>query len=308
MDLSQLLPDHFQLIDHTIGETAIQISLIATQTVGRCPACQLPTNKVHSFYQRILTYLPICGKAVSLRVHLRKFFCRNDQCNRKIFAQTASDYFWPYARRQNRAQQPLQAIALLTGARPGARLCELTGQPVSHSTLLRISRRTPVQDQPTPIRLGVDDFAFRKGRRYGTILIDLDRHQPVDVLPDREGKTLEDWFRDHLGVELVTRDRSSVYANAITTACPGAVQVADRWHLLANLSDAMERFLDTQRTNINQSMSATLLKEEKPMTTQQLTEDQLPPFITWEADLSQLMSRAKLDCTSKGYATFQKVK
>ena len=110
------------------------------------------------------------------------------------------------------------------------------------------------------------------------------------------------------GVELVTRDRSSVYANAITIACPSAVQVADRWHLLANLSEAVERFPDTQRTNINQSMSATLLKEEKPMITQQLTEDKLPPFITWETDISQLMSTAKFDCTSKGYVTFQKVK
>lgn len=308
MDLSQLLPDHFQLIEHRVCETTIQISLIATQTVDLCPACQRPANKVHSFYQRTLTDLPICGKAVSLRIQLRKFFCRNDQCDRKIFAQTASDHFFPYARRLNRAQQPLQAIALLTGARPGARLCELTGQPVSHSTLLRISRKVPAQNQPTPTRLGVDDFAFRKGRRYGTILIDLDRHQPIDVLPDREGKTLEDWFRDHPGVELVTRDRSSVYANAITTACPNAVQVADRWHLLANLSEVVERFLDTQRANMNQSILATLLKEDKPTTTQPLTEDQLPPSLTWETDLSHLMTTAKLDCTSKRYETFQKVK
>lgn len=307
MDLSQLLPDHFQLIDHHVGENAIQISLIATQTVGRCPTCQIPSNKVHSFYQRTLADLPICGRAVSLRIHLRKFHCRNDQCARKIFAQTASDYFCPYARRLNRTQQPLQTIALQTGARPAARLCELIGQPVSHSTLLRISRKAPIQNQPIPIRLGVDDFAFRKGRRYGTMLIDLDRHQPIDVLPDREGKTLEAWLRDHPGIELVTRDRSSVYANAITTACPDAIQVADRWHLLANLSEVVERFLDTQRAAINQSVLATLVKEEH-QPTQPLTEDQLPPSITWETDLSKLMSTAHVDGTSKRYTTYQKVK
>ena len=103
----------------------------------------------------------------------------------------------------------------------------------------------------------MDDFAFRKGRRYSNLLIDLDRHKPIDVLPDREGKTLEDWFRHHPGVGLVTRDRSSVYANAITTACANTVQVADRWHLLASLSEVVERFLDTQRANINQSILAT---------------------------------------------------
>ncbi|WP_345244896.1 ISL3 family transposase [Nibrella saemangeumensis] len=254
MDLSLLLPDHFQFTDQHIGESTIQIGLIATQNVGCCPACQTPANQVHSFYQRTLTDLPICGKAVSLRVHLRKFFCRNSNCTRKIFAQTAPAYFCPYDRRLNRAEQPLQAIALQTGARPAARLCALTSQPVNYSTLLRISHKTVVQTQHMPKRVGVDTFAFRKGRRYGAILIDLDRHQPIDVLPNREGKTLEDWLGLHPGIELITRDRSSVYANAITTACPQAVQVADRWHLLANLSEVMERFLDTQeRTSTSQS-------------------------------------------------------
>lgn len=258
MDLSLILPDQFQLTQHQVGQTEIQIDLVATQTNGRCPACQRTANKVHSFYQRTLADLPISGRAVSLRIHLRKFVCHNDQCTRKIFAQTAPAYFSPYARRLNRAQHPMQVMALQTGARPAARLCALIAQPVSHSTLLRISRKTPVELHPSPKRVGVDDFAFRKGRRYGTIIIDLDKRQPIDLLPDREGKTLEAWFRDHPGIELVTRDRSSVYANAITTACPDAVQVADRWHLLANLSEVVERFLDTQREAITQSILVVL--------------------------------------------------
>ena len=101
--------------------------------------------------------------------------------------------------------------------------------------------------------MGVDDFAFRKGCNYGTILIDLDQRKPIDLLPDREGRTLENWLAAHPGIELITRDRSSSYANAVTSACPNAIQVADRWHLLSNLSEAVERFLDGQRSAIRQA-------------------------------------------------------
>ena len=141
MDLSPILPDHFQLMDHYVGETNIHIGLVATQTVGCCPDCQMPAHKVHSFYQRTLADLPICGKAVSLRLRLRKFFCRNDNCTRKIFAQTLPACFAPYARRLNRVERPLQATSLQTGARPAARICALIGhtRPSYASVTKRLS-------------------------------------------------------------------------------------------------------------------------------------------------------------------------
>ncbi|WP_198175085.1 transposase [Spirosoma arboris] len=128
----------------------------------------------------------------------------------------------------------------------------------------------------TPRRLGVDDFAFKKGRNYDTLLIDLDQHKPIDVLPDREGKTLEDWLRTHPGVELITRNRSSIYANAITSVCPNATQVADRWHLLKNLFEAVERFLDSQRPAIREAAQFISQQSTIRITTVSLTEMDLP--------------------------------
>jgi transposase len=125
----------------------------------------------------------------------------------------------------------------MMGGNPGKKLACLGGLPVSTSTLLRILKQTTLPTHHMPKVVGVDDFAFKKGQIYGTILVDLEQRKPVELLPDREGKTLEAWLKDHPGIELLTRDRSSVYANAMTTACPQAVQVADRWHLLRNLSE-----------------------------------------------------------------------
>ena len=258
MDIYPLFPPGFTVCSQEVTQETVCIGLLATSTVGTCPVCQTPTSRTHSFYQRKLADLSMSGKQVKLLVRLRKFFCFLASCPRKVFAQTCNLVFKPYARRLLRSDQQIQAIGLQVGAKPGARLCRIVGQPISASTVLRTIRKTPVPVVQTPKRLGVDDFAFRKGCNYGTILIDLDQHKPIDLLPDREGRTLENWLGAHPGIELITRDRSSIYASAVTSACPNAIQpggraVADRWHLLSNLSEAVERFLDGQRSAIRQA-------------------------------------------------------
>ncbi|CAN5767222.1 hypothetical protein BH24BAC1_BH24BAC1_29790 [soil metagenome] len=253
METTLLLPLECEVLDTCVSEETITMCLVFTAAVGYCPVCHAPSRHLHSLYQRSVRDLSISGKRVSLQLCCRKFFCGQGNCPRKIFAQKSASQLKPYARRLERANQQALAIGLEMGSKPGARVCCRTGLPISASTLLPTMKRAPVREVVTPAVLGVDDFAFRKRDTYGTILVGLEKRQPVDLLPDREGKTLENWLKAHPGVAIVSRDRSSVYAHAISNACPEAIQVADRWHLLKNLGENTARFLDTQRALIKEA-------------------------------------------------------
>ena len=161
MNLSPLLPPGFLFCNEKVTHDSLVIGLIVTDAVGTCPLCLTLTNRAHSFYQRTLADLPMGGKRIKLQVRLRKFFCPPADCPRKVFAQSCHPVCKPYARRLLRADQQIQTIGLQTGAKPGARLCHTIGQSVSASTILRIIRRTPPPSVETPMRLGVDDFAFK---------------------------------------------------------------------------------------------------------------------------------------------------
>lgn len=245
--------------------------------------------------------LPISGKVVSLQVCSRKFFCEQESCPRKVFAQQCSNCLKPYSRRLERATEQVLSIGLSLGSRPGARICHLTGFPLSASTVLRVPRRTSVPEVTTPTVLGVDDFAFRRGNTYGTILIDLEKRQPVDLLPDREGKTLENWLLAHPGVAIVSRDRSSLYATAIRNACPEAIQVADRWHLLKNLGENSVKVLDAQRSLIN-ATARELLNPPVPT-----NENPVDATIAFPASLQSQEENVKQP-KEKRYITYQQVK
>jgi len=195
---------------------------------------------------RRIADLPWQGVSVKLELHTRHFRCDNALCPRRIFCERLPQVVAVYARKTVRLNDAVRLIGFLIGGEAGARAAVRLGMSVSPDTLIRRVRQTAMPAMPTPRVLGVDDWAKRKGQSYGTILVDLERRRPVDLLLDREARTLAAWLKAHPGIEVITRDRARAYAEGITGGAPSALQVADRFHILKNLSEALERVLTRQ--------------------------------------------------------------
>ncbi|MDT0632869.1 ISL3 family transposase [Rubrivirga sp. S365] len=212
-----------------------------------CPGCGHRSRRVHGLYTRSPADLPVSDRAVGLRLRVRRFRCLSEACPRRTFAEPFPDLVARHARRTDRLAASQVRTGLATGAEPGARLLRDLRMPTSPDTVLRLLHRHPVPEAETPRVLGLDDWAWRKGRSWGTILIDLETRRPVDLLPDRTSTAVSAWLRDHPGVEVVARDRSTEYARAVSEGAPDAAQVADRWHLLHNLRQVLVRHLTSVR-------------------------------------------------------------
>ena len=225
------------------GPGFLHVAAHGTRPGSRCPDCGRASRAVHSRYRRRPADLPSLGRALRIDLRVRRFYCHNAACARHTFAERLPELLRPHARRTRRLAEAQGRVGVALGGEGGARLLQHLSMPASADTVLRLVRGLPLPEQEPPHVVGVDDWALRKGRTYGTIVVDLERRRVLDLLPDRTAETLAEWLRRQPQVAVAARDRSTEYARGIALGAPGARHVADRWHLLANMRQVLERWL-----------------------------------------------------------------
>src|SRR6266516_1601843 len=221
------LPEGMLVEQIQITENSIVVEVVATSLASRCPLCSDTSESIHCPYRRLLRDVPCAGRRVQLFLTVRKFSCRNPLCQRKVFAERIPTFMEPWARMTIRYCQQIASIGLATCGKGGAKLAARLGIQTTRQTILR-----RIMDLPDPLSgsilfLGIDDFSFRRGYRFGTILVNLESHRVVDLLPDRKAETSAQWMCNQPDLAVISRDRGGEYASAAREGAPQAVQFAD---------------------------------------------------------------------------------
>ena len=242
----------------------VHVDAVTTRRAAHCPLCGRRSKRVHSHYSRTVTDLSCCGAPVVIHLHTRRFVCRVRWCKRKIFTERIPALVAPSARRTVRLHQHLERTGFALGGAPGARYATAQGIAVSRRTLLRLVRAAPLPERG-PVRvLGVDDWAQRKGQRYGTILVNLEAHRVCRSLTGSHGSDICRVVARRPEPAIISRDRGGEYADGARQGAPHARQVADRFHLVKNVTDAFERFLMRKHALLRQAARDTSAREETP--------------------------------------------
>src|SRR5258708_28596010 len=240
----------------------IILTLRTTSPTASCPSCGTVSSRIQSRYTRKLRDLPTVGRPILLILHVRRFFCKRSTCAQKMFVERLPDLCLPHAQRTKRLQEALRQLGLIAGGQAGADLGNELGMSGSRDTILRLVRQSERSARPEPHIIGLDDWAWKRRQRYGTLICDLERGLPIDLLPDRTVETVSAWLEEHPTIDTISRDGSSEYASAIKKGAPQAREVSDRWHLVKNLAGCVSVVLAQHLAQLRRSEAAAVRSEQ----------------------------------------------
>ncbi len=261
------LPDGLEITSVSDTPEEVLVQVISHRSSSPCPQCSALSSAIHSLYRRHPRDLPCAGRPIRLVFTVRKFFCRNPHCCRNVFTERLPDFIEASSRLTKRLRTAIQEIGFATGGKGGERLSEKLAIPISEVTVLYSLFLVPLPEVGQVHVVGVDDWSWRRGKRFGSILVNLETHKIVGLLADREAESVRHWLAAHPEVDVVSRDRGRTYIDGATWGAPQATQVADRWHILSNLGDAVEAFLIRAhiRLEAGQASSEECQKPDQPL-------------------------------------------
>jgi len=229
-----------------VQDQTIIVHLYATSPTAACPQCGTAGSRVHSRYQRTIADVAFGGRKLVLKLLVRKWICAEASCSRHIFAERFPQLVQRYARMTDRLIKALQSAGVITNGADAAQIASSFGVPTTAKTIIRRVLQLPLPSEGSVRKVGIDEWAWKKGQYYGTILVDLEKRRIVQLLAERSVETSKVWLRQHPEIDLVSRDRGKLFREAATLGAPQAKQVIDRFHLQKNFAEALEKFFRQQ--------------------------------------------------------------
>lgn len=251
----------FQITQVKMDKDEMVISARIIPHPAPCPDCKCLSDRIHSYYTRIPHDLACCIYRVRLNLTVRRMRCMNKACARKTFADRMPEFLPFHAQRTLRQVELLQCLEFELNGEAGSRICKHNKTCASGDTLIRIARLRSLPDIGTPRIIGIDDWAKRKGIDYGSIIVDLEKHCAIAVLPERSAECVKNWLKEHPSIQIVCRDRFPDYIEGIKQGAPSAIQITDRWHLLRNLSDTILRMCNGLGRELQEAANLLAMEE-----------------------------------------------